>query len=61
MTEELSTQKGRDMFEMIMKNHNFTCKRGMQARGNSLSDYFSRGLGVTQMASTVFKGRGSCG
>lgn len=54
MTEELSTQKGRDMFEMIMKNHNFTCK----ARG---SDYFSRGLGVTQMASTVFKGRGSCG
>lgn len=39
---------------MIMKSHNFLCKRGIQARNNSLSDYFSRGLRVTQMASTSF-------
>lgn len=58
MTEELSTQKRRDMLEIIMKNHTFLCKRGIQAKSNSLSDYFSRGLGVTQMASPVFKEQG---
>ena len=57
MTEELSTQKGRDKLEMIMKNHNFLCKSGIQARSNSLSDCFTRGLGVTQMASAAFKER----
>lgn len=58
MTEELSTQKGSIRLEIITKNHNFPCKRGIQARSNSLSRYFSGELGVTQMASTVFKERG---
>lgn len=61
MTEELSTQKGSIRLEIITKNHNFPCKRGIQARSNSLSRYFSGELGVTQMASTVFKKGGSCG
>lgn len=59
MTEELSTQKRSAMLERIMKNHNFMHKRGIQARGKSLSEYFSRGLGVTQTASTGFKERGA--
>lgn len=46
------------MLEIIMKNHNFLYKRKIQARNNSLLDYFSRKLGVTQMARTVFKERG---
>jgi len=58
VTEELNAQNGRDMLEMVMKNHSFLCKRGIQARTNSFSDYFSRGLGVTPKASAVFKKRG---
>lgn len=49
------------MLEMIMKNHNFLCKRGTEARSSSLSGYFSKGLGVTPAASTVFREGGSTG